>query len=307
LITGGAGFIGSHLVERLADDGARITVVDDLSTGSLENIRLVQSKIQLITAELGHVLLEKRLSMDDYDFVFHLSANSYIPPSVENPRFDFEANLHSTFMILEAIRKASKPPRLVNASSAAVYGNPARLPIHEIDPTVPISPYGVSKLAAERYVHVFADIYGLPANSLRFFSVFGPRQKKQVVFDFFRKLKEDPTHLEVLGDGTQARDFAYVTDVVDGLILAATAAPGRGEAYNLASGNTYTIADLVEACCRLCGAKPQVTYTGHVRPGDADKWIVDISEFRKIGFAPKVMLNEGLTLIKKWFDGLGRP
>jgi UDP-glucose 4-epimerase len=284
--------------------GAKVTIVDDLSTGSLDNLQPVQSDILFIREELGHVLRGRRLAMSDYDLLFHLSANSYIPPSTENPRFDFEANLHNTFMILEAIRCAPRSPRLVNASSAAIYGNPVRLPIRETDQTVPISPYGVSKLAAERYVSVFAEIYGLSANSVRLFSVFGPRQKKHVVYDFFRKLKDHPARLEVLGDGTQARDFAYVTDVVEGLILAATAAPGRGEAYNLASGTTSTIADLVDACCRLYGVKPKVVYTGHLRPGDADKWVVDMTKIRKIGFAPKVTLETGLVATKTWFDCL---
>lgn len=304
LVTGGAGFIGSHLLERLVARGGKVTVVDDLSTGSLDNMRPVQSDIRLIREELGQVLRSRRLSMGDYDFLFHLSANSYIPPSVENPRFDFEANLHNTFMILEALRGARNPARLVNISSAAVYGNPARLPIRETDQTVPISPYGVSKLGAERYVKVFAEIYGFSANSVRLFSVFGPRQKKQVIYDFFRKLKDDPARLEVFGDGKQARDFAFVTDVAEGLILAATAAPGRGEAYNLASGTTSTIADLVAACCRQCGAKPEVVYSGQLRPGDADKWIVDMTEIRKIGFAPKMTLETGLAATKAWFDGL---
>ncbi len=302
VVTGGAGFIGSHLVEQLVSLNAQVTVIDNLATGRLENLAGVSSKINLIQDELVNVLRTNQVALSNYDYVFHLAANPYIPPSVENPVYDFQANLHTTFLLLESMRACSSPPRLINASSAAVYGNPVSLPIRETDPTVPISPYGVSKLAAERYIAVYSQIYGLTASSLRFFSVYGPRQRKQVVFDLISKLRADPQHLQLLGDGSQERDFAYVLDVARALILVAIAAPGRGEAYNIASGITYTIHDLVQTYCRLRGLNPQTTYTGHVRPGDAEKWVVDISEIKQIGFAPQTTLEMGLQAIQEWYD-----
>lgn len=295
LVTGGAGFIGSHLVEHLVAAGAPVTVVDNLSTGRLEHLQGGVRKVELVVGDLGDILRLKRIKLDEFSFVFHLAANSYIPPSVANPAFDFHANLHNTFALLEALRQIPNAPGLVNVSSAAVYGNPARLPIRETDPTIPIAPYGVSKLAGERYVAVYSQLYGIKAVSVRLFSIFGPRQRKQVVYDLFCKLLANPKRLEILGDGSQARDFTYVLDVVQALVLVATAAPSHGEVYNVASGTTHTIAELVKACCRVSSLTPEIVYTGQTRPGDAEKWVVDISLLRQLGFDPRTDLEAALT------------
>jgi UDP-glucose 4-epimerase len=295
LVTGGAGFIGSHLVEHLVAAGAPVTVVDNLATGRLEHLQTVAPNVNLVVGDLGDVLRLKRIKLEEYACVFHLAANSYIPPSVANPAFDFHANLQNSFALLEALRQTANAPGLVNVSSAAVYGNPVRLPIRETDPTIPIAPYGVSKLAAERYVAVYSLLYGLRAVSVRLFSIYGPRQRKQVVYDLFCKLQANPKRLEILGDGSQARDFTYVLDVVQALVLVATAAPNHGEVYNVASGTTHTIAELVEACCRVSGLKPEIVYTGQIRPGDAEKWVVDISLLRQLGFDPRTDLETALT------------
>jgi len=167
---------------------------------------------------------------------------------------------------------------------------------------VPISPYGVSKLAGERYVTVYSQIYGIPATSLRFFSIYGPRQRKQVVYDLLRKIRANPARLVALGDGSQARDFTYVLDVVQAMTLVAKAAPGQGEVYNVASGRTYSIADLVIAWCKVCRVAPEVVYTGQVRPGDAEKWVVDISRLRQLGFEAQTSLETGLAAIRDWYD-----
>lgn len=302
LVTGGAGFIGSHLVEQLVTAGARVTVVDNFATGHMDNLRAVLPQIQSVVGDLSDLLRIHKLAVADYQYIFHMAANPYIPPSVENPPFDFHANLQNTFALLEALRQIPDPPRLINTSSAAVYGNPARLPIQETDPTVPISPYGVSKLAGERYVAVYSQLYGIPATSMRLFSVFGPRQRKQVVFDLLRKLTANPHRIEVLGDGTQTRDFVYVLDAARAMMFVATQAPGQGEAYNVASGVSYSINDLVRTWCEICGLSPEVAYTGQVRPGDADKWEVDLSRLKALGFEPHFTLKDGLAAIKDWFD-----
>jgi UDP-glucose 4-epimerase len=132
------------------------------------------------------------------------------------------------------------------------------------------------------------------------FSIYGPRQRKQVVYDFFSKLRASPGRLEILGDGSQARDFTYVSDVVQALVLVATMAPNRGEVYNVASGTTHTIAELVEACCHVCGLSPEIVYTGQIRPGDAEKWVVDITRLKELGFAPRADLEESLAAIRDW-------
>lgn len=299
-MTGGAGFIGSHLVEYLLTTGAPLTVVDNLSTGRLEHLQAMLPRINLVIGDLGDILRLKRVRLDEYACVFHLAANSYIPPSVADPAFDFHENLQNTFALLEALRQTPSAPRLVNISSAAVYGNPARLPIRETDPTVPIAPYGVSKLAGERYVAVYGQLYGIRAASVRLFSVYGPRQRKQVVYDLLCKLRANPKRLEMLGDGSQARDFTYVLDIVQALVLVATMAPKQGEVYNVASGTTHTIAELVDACCQVCGLSPSIVYTGQTRPGDAEKWGVDISRLKQLGFAPSIDLQASLAATRDW-------
>jgi UDP-glucose 4-epimerase len=301
LVTGGAGFIGSHLVEQLVSNGASVTVIDNLSTGRLSNLQDVISKIQLIVGDLGDLLVDEKINLNEYNYLFHLAANAYIPPSVENPSFDFQVNLKVPFLLLEALRRTPKAPRLVNISSAGVYGNPAYLPIRETDPTVPISPYGVSKLTTERYVAVYSQLYGLRATSLRFFSVYGPRHCKQVVYDLMCKLQANPERIQVFGDGTQARDFVHAQDVVQAMLLAATEAPGMGEVYNVASGTTHTIADLVLKMSELCGFAPQVIYSGQVRPGDAEKWEVDITRLKGLGFESRMSLEVGLMTVLEWF------
>ncbi|MBK8021789.1 MAG: GDP-mannose 4,6-dehydratase [Chloroflexi bacterium] len=304
LVTGGAGFIGSHLAEVLVEAGAQVTVVDNLATGATGNLAGLGSQIRLIVGDVGELLRLKRLHVSDYACIFHLAGNPYIPPSVENPAYDLRENLLNTFNLLETIREASERPKLISASSAAVYGNPVRLPISETDPTVPISPYGVSKLAGERYLAVYSQLYDIPAVSMRFFSVYGPRQKKQVVYDLLRKIEANPNDIEVYGDGTQTRDFAYVNDVARALLLAAERAPGRGEAYNVASGATYSIGQLVTTLCEVCGVTPRIHYTGSVRPGDADRWEVDMQRLTELGFVPQTSLHAGLAAIKDWYDGL---
>lgn len=302
LVTGGAGFIGSHLVERLVAEGCAVTVIDNLTTGSTANLEPVLPRITLLRDDLGALLAGGRLRLDEYSHIFHLAGNAYIPPSIERPLEDFAVNLQLTMALIEALRSVESRPRLIYSSSAAVYGNPARLPICEDDPTVPISPYGVGKLAAERYIAVYSRTFGLHATTLRFFSIYGPRQRKQVVYDLLRKLARDPHRLEVYGDGSQGRDFVYVSDVIQALILAAERAPGRGEVYNVASGTTHTIRQLVAGCCELLGRSPRVVYSGRVRSGDADFWSVDIGRLRALGYEAAVPLVSGLSLAKAWFD-----
>jgi len=300
LVTGGAGFIGSHLVERLVQRGLRPTVADDLSTGSLDNLAAVRDRVDVAVGGLQDLLSRRALGIERFDYVFHLAGNSYIPTSVEDPSLDFQSNLAGTLALLQALRSSARHPICVVASSAAVYGDPATLPIRESHPTVPISPYGVSKLGAESYAAVYARLYGLPAVSLRLFSAYGPRQKKQVVYDLLAKLDRDPEELEVIGDGTQERDLSFVTDVVEAFLLAATRAPARGEALNVATGASVTIAELVSALCRARGVSPRVRYTGRTRPGDAGRWRVDVSAIRALGYEARTPLESGLRSILAW-------
>jgi UDP-glucose 4-epimerase len=302
LVTGGAGFIGSHLVELLVSREASVTVVDNLVTGNVRNLDAVSSDVLVDARSLGEALADPGY-VTDFDVVFHLAANPYIPPSVEDPPFDFALNLDLTFRLLEVLRLGARRPRLVFTSSAAVYGNPVRLPIHEADPTTPISPYGVSKLAAERYVAVYSQLYSMPCSSVRLFSVYGPRQRKQVVFDLLERLSRDPERLEVLGDGTQERDFVYVEDVAGAMVAVADRAPGAGEVVNVASGTTHTIADLITTIADALGVQPELVYTGSVRPGDAERWSVDTSALRALGYEVRTDLAGGVASTRDWHRG----
>jgi UDP-glucose 4-epimerase len=301
LITGGAGFIGSHLTEAYLARGAAVTVIDDLSTGVLANLRRVNDKVTILTGELLTALTESPLRVEEFDLIFHLAGNGYVPPSVTDPHFDFRSNLETTFILLERLRLARKRPKLIYASTAAVYGDPQETPITEETPLLPISPYGVSKLASERYLAVYSALYGIPATSLRFFSVFGPRLRKQVIYDLLVKLTEKQNSLEVLGDGTQERDFVFVSDLVAALMLIAEVAPMQGEAYNVASGSSVTIRELIRSLCKVLQIEPTINFTGSVRPGDAQRWIVNIERLQQLGYQPSVGLETGLALTCEWF------
>lgn len=304
LVTGGAGFIGSHLVELLVAAGARVSVLDIFTSGSRENLGAVADAITLRELDIRALDWAEYLTEHPVDVIFHLAANAYVPPSVEAPAVDCELNFATTFRLLEALRILSWPGRLVFASSAAVYGNSVRVPISETDPTVPISPYGVGKLAAERYLAVFAELYGLNLASVRFFSAFGPRQRKQVVFDLLAKLDRDHERIFIHGDGTQVRDFLYVQDAARSAMIVAANAPLRGEAYNVGAGREYTIDQLAKSLCGITGLDPALDYSGTNRPGDPEKLIVDISRLRAIGYVPQVDFEQGLTSTVAWYSAL---
>jgi UDP-glucose 4-epimerase len=233
--------------------------------------------------------------------IFHLAGNAYVPPSIENPNYDFQANLAATFQLLETLRGSSFGPILIVASSAAVYGNPDRIPIHETGLAVPISPYGVSKLAMERYVAVYSRLYGLKAASLRLFSVYGPRQRKQIVYDFLEKLANNPNELVILGDGTQVRDLVYVEDVVRAALVVLDNAPLEGEVYNVAGGRGYSTAEIAQTMTGIMGLSTKFQYTGSIRPGDSEKWIACIDRIGALGFSPRISLEEGMKRTIEWY------
>lgn len=306
LVTGGAGFIGSHLVEKLVAVSAAVTVLDDFSTGSRENLAQLQGNVDSIGADIREIAWERVIGNHRYDTIFHLAANAYVPPSVERPAWDYAVNMAGTFKLLEALRMAAWKGDLIYVSSAAVYGNPAQVPIHEDDPTIPISPYGVGKLASERYVSVYSQLYGLKAASLRLFSVYGPRQRKQVVYDLIGKIKRNSHELFIHGDGTQVRDFNYVGDTVQAAMLVAERGRLAGEVYNVASGKPCSIRELVEVLCHILDVQPTVIYSGSVRPGDAERWTVDLGRLSSLGYVAGVPLIEGLQQTVRWYEAGAR-
>lgn len=299
VVTGGAGFIGSHLVEELVRRGARVLVVDDLSSGRQENLAAVRGEVELVELDLARA--DARPALGGADAVFHLAGYADIPRSVTEPRRDFERNAVATLNVLEAVREAAPGARLVFASSAAVYGAGSERPLREDDPPAPVAPYGVSKLAAERYVDVYARLYGLRSASLRLFPVYGPRLRAHVVYDLMRKLRDDPGELRIEGDGTQVRDFVHVSGAVEAFLTVAARAPLRGEAYNVASGEPVTIAELAGLVCERMQARPRLVYSGAVASGVSQRWAADLSRLRALGYEAPVSLAEGLRGTAEWF------
>lgn len=298
-VTGGAGFLGSHVVEALVAGGRSVTVVDDFSTGLEEN--LAGRPVALLRHSLRDSVVESALAVERPEVIFHLAGDALVSRSVADPTADCNRNLLATLALLEAVRRASPESKILFASTGAVYGDRAERPFRETDGVWPISPYAVAKLAAERYCYAFAHTYGLRTCSLRLFSVYGPRQTKQVVYDLIRKIHAKPAELTLFGDGTQERDFSHARNIVDAFLLAAEKAEFRGEVFNVAGDEIVTIRRLAEMLCEMMGAQPRLAFTGQRRPGDSQRWVADTARLRGLGYKPGVALTEGLRNTIEWY------
>ena len=296
VVTGGAGFIGSHLTGELAGRDFSVTVIDDLSSGKIDNIEplLSSNKITFIQESITNLpVLNKSLA--EADFVFHLAALGSVPQSVEQPETYHEVNINGIFNVLLAARK-NKVKKVVYTSSAAVYGNDPELPKREDMLPCTISPYAVTKLTGEYYCNAFHAAYGLPTVCLRFFNVFGPRQDPNsqyaaVIPNFIKRIREGNPPI-IYGDGEQTRDFTYVSDVVKAMILVAeNDATGI---YNISRGETITISVLADTVIRTFNADVHPEYR-EPRPGDIVHSYADITKAKSIGFHPKYTLEEGLS------------
>jgi UDP-glucose 4-epimerase len=301
VVTGGAGFIGSHLVEELVGLGARVAVVDNLTKGKQENLAGVVDRVDLRPFDVREPAFAELLADARPHTVFHLAGFASVPDSVHAVREDFEQNAEATLALLEAIRHASPDTRVVFASSAAVYGEGSDAPLAESDATVPLAPYGVSKLAGERYTHVYARVFGLRAAVVRFFPVFGPRLRRHVIWDLMCKLDADAGELTLEGDGEQVRDVMYVTNAIAAMLLVTEGAPLEGEVYNASDGRPVTIRELAEIICRKMGVEPRLVYTGVMRPGVSRVWIADTARLASLGFRPQVTLEDGIERTVEWF------
>jgi UDP-glucose 4-epimerase len=302
LVTGGAGFIGSHLADALVAAGARVLVIDDLSAGRMDNLEDCIAKIEFRQLDITNASNLDGL-MNDTDIVFHLAANASVPKSVENPRHDFDCNALGTLNILSALRQ-SGVQNCVVASSGAVYGEPATFPITEADPILPISPYGASKACAEALGRAFHASYGVPVTIARIFNTYGPRQPRFVMYDFYRKLRADPTRLEVLGSGKQIRDFCYVADTVSALMHLAMRSGKTCEAFNVSSGASHSVLDVAHGMFAVLGLRDvRITFSGQSWAGDAQRWEVGIEKIRQAsGYEPGFHLRTGLEQFVDWFS-----
>lgn len=300
LVTGGAGFIGSHLCDSLRNLGANVSVVDDLSSGKKENIEgieLFQGDIRS-SEFISEILLKKKPK-----FIFHLAANASVPVSVQNPVYDFSVNASGTISLLESVKKHLIKTKIILASSGAVYGEPKVLPVKESSQIQPISPYGTSKVCAEEISSLFSRMFEVPVVVGRIFNSYGPRMPRFVIFDFLNKLKNDPTKLEILGNGKQERDFTYVSDTVSGLLTVGSHGT-PGETYNIATGRSYTVKNLAETMLNILGLNASINFTGESWLGDAQVWQVDITKLKNLGYVPKTTLDVGLKETINWFNSI---
>lgn len=310
LVTGGAGFIGSHLVDRLVELESNVTVIDNFSSGKREHI---SKKAKLIELDIrNYRALKSAVFKVKPEVVFHLAANATTKESAMgwlDPKFDYEVNAIGTLNIFMALVEAGITPRVVYASSGAVYGEAEYIPMDEEHPTIPISPYGVSKLAGEKYALAYQKEYGIPITNMRIFNSYGPRQPRYIMFDILKKLKQDPTKLEVIGTGEQRRDFIYVADTVGAFILAVEK-DAIGKTFNIASGVAISVRELVDKILKLLNLKgvTRVQYTGKSWKGDIQKLIPAISRVkRELGFRAKISLDEGLAKLIEWFEKIYGP
>ncbi|MER3445990.1 MAG: LPS biosynthesis protein WbpP [Candidatus Dadabacteria bacterium] len=311
LVTGGAGFIGSHIVEELLKRGTRVRVLDNFETGKRENLRFpnlpndtVDRSLELIEGDIRNLDV-CREACDGMDYVLHQAALTSVPKSVNYPGVTNEVNVNGTLNVLLAAKEKGIK-RVVYASSSSIYGKSDRLPLQEDQKPSPISPYAVSKLAGEYYCAVFSKIYGLETISLRYFNVFGPRQDPQskyaaVIPKFIQAaLKGEP--LEIHGDGLQTRDFTYVDNVVEANLLAIKIPNTNGEVVNIACGKRYSILDLVNGISEILG-KELRTYRIEQRTADVRHSLADTSlATRLLGYGVKVDFIEGLTKTIAYFN-----
>jgi UDP-glucose 4-epimerase len=301
IVTGGAGFVGSHLVDALLELGAQVTVIDNLQAGKWTNVP--QDKAKIVDGDVrDYDLLRKVIEETQPAFVFHLAANANVPNSVQDPRYDYETNSSGSFLVLDAIRHVSPKTRAIITSSAAVYGVPVHLPVDEGHPLAPVSPYGASKLNSEFTAKMFVNTYNVDAVIARLFNTYGPRMPRYVVIDYLHKLRRDPSHLEIIGDGKQIRDLNYVRDSVNGF-LTIGAKGVTGEPYNIGSGSSVSVTELAHIMLEQLGLKDtKITYTGQSWKGDVPKFEADITKLRALGYEPRTSLGQGLKQVINWFE-----
>ena len=302
LVTGGAGFIGSHLSEELVRRGESVRVVDSLITGKRQNLAHLP-QVEFMEGDLADIDVARR-AMKGIDYVLHQAAIPSVPRSVEDPVLSNRANIDASLNVLVAARDAGVR-RLVYAGSSSAYGNAPTLPKVETMETAPLSPYALQKLVAEQYCQMFTRLYGLETVTIRYFNVFGPRQDPSspysgVISLFISALCEGrrPT---IYGDGEHTRDFTYVANVVDGVLRACSAADANGEVINVATGGRISLNQLFATVKRDVGSTVEPIYA-EPRAGDVRDSQADISKAKRLlGYAPVVSFDDGLSRTVAWY------
>ena len=301
IVTGGAGFIGSHMVDLLVKNGYEVTVLDNLANGRLDNIEHHKGRVKFAQVDIGDYNIDLDIYFKDVDYVFHYAALADIVPSINEPLKYHRANVDGTIRVLEAAKKSKNLKKFVYAASSSCYGIPKIYPTPESSPMAPEYPYAHTKMVGEQYVMHWGQIYNMPVVSLRFFNVYGLRHRTSgaygAVFGVFLAQLLNNKPLTIVGDGEQTRDFTYVTDVVDACFLAAKS-DVSGEIFNVGSDNTYSINYLANL---LGGDRVYIPK----RPGEPDCTYADISKIKRVlGWNPKVSFEDGVKImlnnIEQW-------
>jgi UDP-glucose 4-epimerase len=304
LVTGGAGFIGSHICRALLDAGARVRVIDNLATGYVENLKEIGGDIDFIDASIADSA-EINRAVQGVELIFHEAAIPSVPRSVGKPEETHEASVNGTFQLLLAARNA-KVRRVIYAASSSAYGDQSESPKHESMRPDPLSPYAAAKLVGEYYCQVFTRAYGLETVSLRYFNVFGPRQDpgspySGVISRFILALENGEPPV-IYGDGEQTRDFTYVANAVSANLLAAEAPQASGKVFNIANGKSISINALLESLKQLTGRTDVKAEYLKARIGDVKDSLADLDAAKsELSYSPKVELEEGLQLTLDWW------
>ena len=304
LVTGGAGFIGSHIASGLLEKGARVRIIDDLSTGYRDNLEEIGAGVDFVQASLADESAVKK-ALEGVEIIFHEAALPSVPRSVENPKQTHVACVESTFNLLNSARQQNVR-RIVYAASSSAYGDQPTLPKREDMLPEPLSPYAVAKLVGEYYAQVFTRVYGLESVCLRYFNVFGPRQDPSsqysgVISRFISALLSGERPV-IYGDGETSRDFTYVENVVEANLRAAETKKGIGEVINIANGERITLNQLLNEIKQLTGKTDVDVEYREFRRGDVRHSLADISRAREyLDFSPRVGLREGLERTIEWW------
>ena len=306
LITGGAGFIGSHLAEKLSKKN-EVIVLDNLDPYydvriKKENIKIVESKgAKFVIGDVtNYDFIERTIKENNIEIIFHEAARPGVRYSIKDPFLPNKVNVIGTLNILKASLD-SDVKKVINASSSSVYGKVDYLPFDEKHPTQPISPYGVSKLATEHYCRVFYEVYGLKTISLRYFTVYGPRMRPDLAIPIFAKSILDNMSPIIFGDGEQTRDFTYIDDIVDANLKLLKTNRADGEILNIGSGRRVTINYMIDTLKNLLNSDIKLKYVDPIK-GDARDTLANIDKAKKlIGYTPKTSLEEGLRKFLEWY------
>lgn len=290
LILGSEGFIGNNLVKHYLNQGWRVSGVDRVDNNLLPyNYEKVLNVSDIATL----------LARYDFDYVINSAGSGNVGFSIEHPLSDFEANCFDTGRVLDAIRLSGSKCRYFHISSAAVYGNPASIPIKENDPTNPVSPYGWHKLISEVICKEYLQVYGIRSCIIRPFSVYGPGLRKQLFWDLYHKALAKKS-VELFGTGNESRDFIFISDLVRIFDILIKNAPMEAECYNIASGIETRIKEAAELFVSNFSNPPILSFNNHTKAGDPLYWKADISRIAALGFTPSVSMEEGLRLTFKW-------